>query len=273
MPTTNTIENIIAGGGAPIGVQENGDIIGLSPEERRGILHLLGRSGQGKSVTLEIIAISDIHNSRGGMLIEPYGDLITDISAYIPADKASKVTVFEASTGTVEENITKFQNEIDLEEMENDDQKFLFCKVDYQTLGSDVARELGIYLVKQFLQVVGGGNRSLFIDEAHNFINEETLEQVLKSKEKNLSCILSDQTCMHYRTDIMEILLKTLDHIISYMSDSKTANLINKYHTEVSPEELKALEKYNFLAKLNAKTDSPTTMKLKGIFPIPYPKK
>jgi len=271
--TTNTMENIIKEGLTPIGVQENGETFGLSPEERPGILHLFGRSGQGKSVTLENIVISDIHNGRGGMFIDPYGDLIKDIQDYIPADKANKVAVFEAQAGTLDENIAKFQQEIHFEEMKKDDQKFLLCKLDYKTLGQDVARALGTYLVKQFLQIVGGENRSLGLDEAHNFVDEEVLEQIVQSKEKGLSCILSDQTSMHYRTDILERTLEATNHILCYFVDNTTANLINKYHSEMNPSELTSLEKYNFVVKVNAKTASPTVMKLKGVFPIPYPKK
>lgn len=266
------MEKIIKTGLTPVGVQENGETFGLSPEERPGILHLFGRSGQGKSVTLEDIVISDIHNDRGGMLIDPYGDLIKDIQAYIPADKANKVAVFEAMTGTLDENIAKFQQGIHFEEMKKDGQKLLLCKLDYRTLGTGIAREFGIYLVKQFLQVVGGENRSLVLDEAHNFVDEEVLKQIVRSKENGLSCILSDQTSMHYRTDILERTLEAANHVLCYFVDSATAGLVNKYHSEMSPNELTSLEKYNFEAKVNAKTASPTVMKLKGVFPIPYPK-
>ncbi len=267
------MENIIDKNLTPIGVQGDGKTFGLSPEERSGILLLLGRSGTGKSITLEDIVISDIHNGRGGMLIDPYGDLITDIQSYIPVDKANKVAVFEGQTGTLDENIAKFQQEIHFEEMKKDSQKLLLCKIDYRTLGQDIARELGIYLVKQFLQIVGGENRSLTLDEAHNFVDDEILEQIIESKENGLSCLLSNQTAMHYRTDIFESLLEATNHILCCHIDSTTANAVNKYHSEINPDELTSLEKYHFIAKLNAKTTLPTILKLKGVFPIPYPKK
>lgn len=270
---TNTMENIIKEGLTPIGVQKNGETFGLSPEERSGILHLFGRSGQGKAVTLEDVVISDIHNGRGGMFIDPYGDLIKDIQDYIPTDKANKVAVFEAQAGTLDENIAKFQQEIHFEEMKKDSQKFLLCKLDYKTLSQGVARALGTYLVKQFLQVVGGGNRSLVLDEAHNFLDEEVLEQIVQSEEKGLSCILSNQTSEHYLTDILERTLEAANHVLCYSADDATANLVNKHHSEMSPSELTSLAKYHFVAKVNAKTASPAIMKLKGIFPIPYPKK
>ncbi|MDO8581750.1 MAG: hypothetical protein Q7S16_02645 [bacterium] len=270
--STKTTEDIIKGGLTPIGVRENGETFYLSPEERLGILHLFGRAGQGRSVMLANIIISDIHNSRGGMLIDPYGDLIKDIQVYIPKNKENRVVVFEAQAGTFDENVTKFQKEIDFEEMKKDSQKFLLCKLDYRTLGTYGAREFGAYLVNRFLQVVGGENRTLALDEAHNFVNEEVLAQIVHSKEKGLSCILSDQTSLHYRTDILERLLESLSHILCYFTEKETANLVNKYHPEMIPSELLVLEKYNFVAKMNARTTS-STMKLKGVFPIPYPKR
>ncbi len=266
---TETMENIIKGGLTPIGVLENGETFGLPQENRPGILQLFGRTGQGKSVTLADIAISDIYNGRGGMLIEPHGDLIKDIQSYIPADKAGKVVVFKAQAGTLDENIAKFQQEIDFAKMKEDSQQFLLCQLNYKTLGNDIAKELGIYVVKEFLQVIGGENRSLILDEAHNFINEDILEQIVKNKE-GLSCVLSDQIPMHYQEDILGRLLDATNHVLCFLIDNESANLIAKYHPEMSPSELTSLEKYNFLAKVNAKTASPTVMKLKGIFPIPY---
>jgi len=266
------MENVIKKGLTPIGVQENGETFCLSPEERPGILHLFGRAGQGKSITFEDITISNILSGRGGMLIDPYGDLIKDIQAYIPADKENKIVIFEVKSGTFEENVAKFQQEINFEEIKKDDQKFLLCKIDYRTLGIDGARNFSIYLVKRFLQVVGGKNRTLGLDDAHNFVDEEVLEQILHSKENGLLCVLADQTSMHYRTDILERLLKAANHILCYFTEKETANLINKYHPEMNTSELITLEKFSFVAKINARNASPTIIKLKGIFPIPYPK-
>lgn len=265
------MENIIKEGLTPIGVKENGEAFCLSPENRPGIMHLFGRAGQGKSVTLEDIIISDIHNGRGGLLIDPYGDLIKTIQTYIPAEKASRVVVFESQTGSLDENVAKFQQEIDFEEMKNDAKKFLLCKLDYRTLGADGARQLGIYLVKQFLQITNGENQTLGLDEAHNFVDEEIIEQMELGKEKGLSCILSDQISMDYRMDIIMRLLEAANHIICYFTAPETADLINKYHPEMVPREILALEKFDFMAKMNAKTASPVSMKLRGTFPIPYP--
>ena len=266
------MKNIIKEDLTPIGVQENGEIFGLFQKDRSGILHLFGRPGQGMTITLEEILISDIHNNRGGMIIDPYGDLIKNVQEYVPKDKVNNVSIFEAQNETLDENIARFNKEIDFEEIKNNNAKMLLCKLDSRILGVDLAREIGISLVNQFLQIIDGKQRSLVIDEAHNFLNEEIVKQIINSKEKELSCILTAQTSRHYRTDLLERLLNAANHVLCYYTDEETANLINKYHPEINTDEIKSLEKYNFIVKVNAQTDSPATMKLKGIFPIPYSK-
>ncbi|MFH1089065.1 MAG: hypothetical protein V1716_01425 [Candidatus Uhrbacteria bacterium] len=261
--------NLPKEGTTPIGVQENGEIFSLSLEERSGILNLFGRSGQGKSLTIENIVISDILNGRSGLLIEPYGDLIKEIQLYVPADK---IKVFETQAGTLEENIARFQQEIDFSEMTNG-QLFILCQINYQALGGDLTKDFGDYLVKQFLKVAGCKNCSLMIDEAHNSVSEEILEQVFESKEEGLSCLFSDQSFTNYRAEFVGRLFEVSNHLICYLLNPEIADLLNKYNPDMSSDELTKLEQYHFLAKFNAKTATPTIIKLKGIFPIPFSKK
>ena len=255
----------------PIGEQENGKIFGLSTAERPGILFLFGRTHQGKSVTLAEIILSDIHNQRGGLFIDPWGDLIEDILAHTPTAKAKKVKKFEATTGTFDENVKRFDKEIGFDQLQKDDQLFVLCKIAYKTLGEGVAREFGTYLTKQFLKVIKEGNRTLGLDEAHNFLDDEAFKQITQNKAKGLSVLLADQSSGHYQKDIFEGLLKASSHVLSFALDEDTAKLINKYHPEMKVSELMSLEKFHFMAKVNAKGTSPAVTKLRGIFPIPYP--
>lgn len=259
------MNSLIKAGFTPIGIRENGEIFSLSPEERPGILQLFGQSGQGKTVTIQGIIISDIRNDRMGMFIDPWGDVIEEIRSRIPAGKADKVSVFEAQKVSLDENIKKFQKEI------ADSIKkggFLLCRLDYRTLGEDAVKALGSQMVKIFLQIIGTKESSLIIDEAHNFIDEETLEIIIKNKIEKMSCILADQAPVHYQKDVLGRLFESTNHLLSYLIDKDSADLIAKYHPEIEPVKLTALEKYTFIAKINAKTDSPVTMKLRGIFPI-----
>ena len=155
--------------------------------------------------------------------------------------------------------------------MQNNGPRYFLFKLDYPTLGINLAHEFGIYIIKQFLKDIGE-NYSMVLDESHNFIDEEILEEIIKNENKKLFCIFSDQTSLDYRVDILKKILSSLNHLVSYCVDQPTAKIVSKYHSEMMLDQLTNLEKYHFFAKLNVKSDSPFISKAKGVFPIPFKK-
>jgi hypothetical protein len=69
--------------------------LALSPDDSRMHLHLLGPSGVGKSTLLVNLALQDIRAGRGLVAIDVKGDLVSDILARIPADRAGDVVVID----------------------------------------------------------------------------------------------------------------------------------------------------------------------------------
>jgi hypothetical protein len=67
----------------------------MTREDRRRHTYVLGRTGGGKSVLLSNMAIQDIKNGEGLCVIDPHGDLITDILAQVPKERAEDVILFE----------------------------------------------------------------------------------------------------------------------------------------------------------------------------------
>lgn len=67
----------------------------MGREDRRRHTYVLGRTGSGKSVLLSNMAIQDIKNGEGLCVIDPHGDLVQDILAHIPKERAEDVIVFE----------------------------------------------------------------------------------------------------------------------------------------------------------------------------------
>src|SRR5712691_6265246 len=57
---------------------------GLTVEDRRRHLYVLGKSGTGKSTLLRNLAAQDIAAGRGLMLLDPHGDLADELLDYIP---------------------------------------------------------------------------------------------------------------------------------------------------------------------------------------------
>src|SRR5947207_1837401 len=59
----------------------------------RSHLHVLGATGSGKSTLLTNLALSDIEAGRGVVVIDPKGDLVSDILDRFPASATAPVLI------------------------------------------------------------------------------------------------------------------------------------------------------------------------------------
>lgn len=91
---------------APSNIPDEGIILGrniyrgvtteikMKREDRRRHTYVIGKSGVGKSVLLAGMAIQDITNGEGVCVIDPHGDLISDIISRIPPERSGDVILF-----------------------------------------------------------------------------------------------------------------------------------------------------------------------------------
>ena len=68
--------------------------IGLTADERRRHVYILGATGTGKSTMLLSMIEQDIKNNKGLSVIDPHGDLIDQIISVIPKDRIPDVVYF-----------------------------------------------------------------------------------------------------------------------------------------------------------------------------------
>ena len=68
--------------------------IGLTADERRRHVYILGATGTGKSTMLLSMIEQDIKNNKGLCVIDPHGDLIEQILSVIPRDRIADVVYF-----------------------------------------------------------------------------------------------------------------------------------------------------------------------------------
>jgi len=66
-------------------------------EDRRRHIYIIGKTGVGKSVLLQDMALQDIKAGYGVCVIDPHGDLIDSIIRYIPPQRAEDVIYFDPS--------------------------------------------------------------------------------------------------------------------------------------------------------------------------------
>lgn len=66
----------------------------MKRDDRRRHTYIIGKSGVGKSVLLANMAVQDIQNGEGVCVIDPHGDLISDILERVPPERAEDVIIF-----------------------------------------------------------------------------------------------------------------------------------------------------------------------------------
>ncbi|MER7457330.1 type IV secretion system DNA-binding domain-containing protein [Micromonospora sp. NPDC126480] len=69
--------------------------IGLRVTDARQHVHVVGKTGVGKSTLLLNMILGDIKAGRGTVVIDPRGDLITDILDRLPASYAKKIVIID----------------------------------------------------------------------------------------------------------------------------------------------------------------------------------
>jgi hypothetical protein len=84
----------------PIGITDTGQPrpIALRVPDARHHLHVLGATGSGKSTLLGTMLLADAEAGRGIVLIDPKGDLVTDILSRLPASAGDRIVLFDATS-------------------------------------------------------------------------------------------------------------------------------------------------------------------------------
>jgi type IV secretory pathway TraG/TraD family ATPase VirD4 len=72
-------------------------VFGIKNEDRFAHVHVIGKTGTGKSTLLETMALQDIKLGRGLALIDPHGDLVERVAANVPPSRRSDVIYLNAA--------------------------------------------------------------------------------------------------------------------------------------------------------------------------------
>jgi Helicase HerA, central domain len=84
----------------PLGVTDTGHErpVALRVPDARHHLHVIGATGSGKSTLLGNMILADADAGRGIVLIDPKGDLVTDVLSRLPRSAADRVVLFDADS-------------------------------------------------------------------------------------------------------------------------------------------------------------------------------
>jgi energy-coupling factor transporter ATP-binding protein EcfA2 len=84
----------------PIGItnfRNTNHRFGIKDKDRLQHMYVIGKSGTGKSTLLQNMAISDIERGNGLCVIDPHGDIATDILKHIPKGREQDLIYFNAT--------------------------------------------------------------------------------------------------------------------------------------------------------------------------------
>ncbi len=70
---------------------------GIKRRDRGRHMYIVGQTGTGKSMGLELLTLSDIYHDQGFAIIDPHGDYATDMLKYIPEHRMKDVIYFNAT--------------------------------------------------------------------------------------------------------------------------------------------------------------------------------
>ncbi|SMD23941.1 AAA-like domain-containing protein [Lentzea albidocapillata] len=84
----------------PIGLSDSGHArpVGLHIADARHHMHILGATGSGKSELMARMILADADAGRGVVVVDPKGDLVSDILMRLPAQLGEKVVLFDADS-------------------------------------------------------------------------------------------------------------------------------------------------------------------------------
>ncbi|MBU1131095.1 DUF87 domain-containing protein [Patescibacteria group bacterium] len=69
-------------------------VFGIKDDDRRRHMYLIGKTGMGKSNTIEHMAIYDIQHNRGVAVVDPHGESVEKIIKFVPKSRINDVVYF-----------------------------------------------------------------------------------------------------------------------------------------------------------------------------------
>jgi hypothetical protein len=74
--------------------RNQGRLFGIKRADRRAHMYVIGKTGTGKSTLLETLIRQDIQNGDGLALLDPHGDLVQRVLAWVPEHRRADVIYF-----------------------------------------------------------------------------------------------------------------------------------------------------------------------------------
>jgi type IV secretory pathway TraG/TraD family ATPase VirD4 len=77
----------------------NRRLFGIQREDRRSHMYVIGKTGTGKSTLLETLLRQDIGKGDGCAVVDPHGDLVERLLAWLPPARRADLVLFDPASG------------------------------------------------------------------------------------------------------------------------------------------------------------------------------
>lgn len=83
--------------GKPLGLSDAGPrrSVALAVADARHHTHVIGATGSGKSTLLVNLILADAISGRGVVVLDPKGDLVTDVLSRLPAEAGGRLVLLD----------------------------------------------------------------------------------------------------------------------------------------------------------------------------------
>jgi type IV secretory pathway TraG/TraD family ATPase VirD4 len=83
---------------------------GIKRDDRRAHMYIIGKTGTGKSTLLETFIRQDIASGQGLALLDPHGDLVEKVLAYLPEERKDDLIYFDVTNHTQPLGLNPLEN-------------------------------------------------------------------------------------------------------------------------------------------------------------------
>jgi len=199
-----------------------------------------GNAGQGKSVWLEQLMIEVIKNRQTGLLLDPFGDLASEVQGHLKTSGAKNHVMFS------DFEVPQKQLDIFLKD------KFVVASGHLFKDGSRMTLKLGSTLLARFFKQAKSG-QWLIIDEAFSFVTDDLFEQYLQAGKLGLNAVFSAMDFYQLSEEERHRFAQHIKNLIIYKPRNIKAIMMAKEWKGLNPEQIKALRQYHFQALVDGK--------------------
>ncbi len=223
----------------------------ITEQELRRHIHILGRSGTGKTALLASLIQQTIEQGGGALVVDPHGELIENLLKHIPAQRAADIVSFKPSENIPPTSMTEKLTET----IENN--KVLLANLAKGDLGVEASRTWGRKILADISSIMlsrrgktGLTPFSIYLDEVQDWAKEDLEALYVEARACSVSLVISHQYLGQLSDDLRDLLFGNVGNLITFRVGLEDAEYLDKeFHPYFPKEHFMELPLYQAVLK------------------------